>query len=97
MAVATWDAVLASIAFLVVLPLLAVLNDPAFLLGYVIDAPVVLVPVAAAAIKRREPARALLSYPSFLLLRVVNALFMLRAFWLEFVVRKPLVGYEKGH
>lgn len=96
-AVATWDAVLASIAFLVALPLLAVLSDPAFLLGYVFDAPVVLVPVAAAAISRREPVRALLSYPSFLLLRVVNALFMLKAFWLEFVVRKPLVGYEKGH
>ena len=96
-AVAAWDAVVASIVFLFALPLLAVLVDPAFLLGYVIDAPVVLVPVAVAAVRRREPVRALVSYPSFLVLRVVNALFLLKAFWLEFVVRKPLVGYEKGH
>ena len=96
-AVATWDAVFASIAFLVALPLLGLLADPVFLLGYVIDAPVVVVPVAVAAIRRREPVRAGLSYPAFVLLRVVNAAFLLRAFWLEFVVRRPLVGYEKGH
>jgi biofilm PGA synthesis N-glycosyltransferase PgaC len=96
-AVATWDAVVASVVFLAVLPVLALFVDHLFALGYVIDAPVVLVPVAFTAATRRELGRAIVSYPSFLVLRVVNAVFMLRAFWQEFIRRKPLVGYEKGH
>src|SRR5713226_1303868 len=44
-AVALWDATVASIAYLIVLPLLAVSVSPIFLLGYLIDLPAILVPV----------------------------------------------------
>ena len=96
-AIATWDALVASIAYLVLIPLLAILVSPAFLLGYLIDAPVVMVPVLAQAAQRREIPRALASLPGFFVLRTVNGWFMLRAFWRELVLRRPLLVYEKGH
>lgn len=96
-AVAFWDAAVASLAYLILLPLLAILVDPLFLLGYLIDAPVVLVPVLAQAVQRREVGRALTSFPSFFLLRIVNGVYMLRALWTELVLRRPLLVYEKGH
>jgi poly-beta-1,6-N-acetyl-D-glucosamine synthase len=39
----------------------------------------------------------LVSVPSFFVLRFVNAAFLLRALWLELVMRRPLRVYEKGH
>jgi cellulose synthase/poly-beta-1,6-N-acetylglucosamine synthase-like glycosyltransferase len=96
-AVAFWDALLASLAYLVLIPLLAVLVDPIVLAAYLVDAPVVLVPVIWQALRRRETGRALVSYPSFFLLRIVNGFFMLGALWRELVARRPLLVYEKGH
>ncbi len=96
-AVAVWDAVIASLAYLVALPLLAVLWSPLFLLGYLLDAPAVLVPVLLAAWRRREVGRALASLPAFFVLRVVNSVFVLRAFWAEYVLRRSFHVYEKGH
>jgi cellulose synthase/poly-beta-1,6-N-acetylglucosamine synthase-like glycosyltransferase len=96
-AVAVWDATVASIAYLVVIPVLAVLVSPLFLFGYVIDLPAVLVPVMWQALRRREILRALVSLPCFLALRAVNSWFMLRATWLEVVRKRRLSVYEKGH
>src|SRR2546426_6496524 len=97
-AVAFWDATIAAAVYLVVLPLLAVLlARPWILLGYVIDAPAVLVPVLAGAARRREIRRALASVPAFFVLRTVNALFFLRAVCAEFVLGRSLHVYEKGH
>jgi biofilm PGA synthesis N-glycosyltransferase PgaC len=96
-AVAFWDALFASLAYLLLIPVLAVAIDPLVLLAYLVDAPVVLVPVLWQAIGRREVGRALLSFPSFFLLRIVNGLFMLHAVWRELIVRRPLLVYEKGH
>lgn len=96
-AVACWEGLLASLAFLFVLPVLALLVDPLVLLVYVVDAPLLLVPLIAQAIERREISRALLSFPSFFVLRVVNGWFMLGAVWRELVLRRPLLVYEKGH
>ena len=96
-AVAFWDAMLASLAYLVLIPVLAVAIDPLILLAYLIDAPVVMVPVLWQARERRETRRALASLPSFFVLRVVNGAFMLRALWDELVVGRPLLVYEKGH
>lgn len=96
-AVAMWDALLASVAYLVVLPILAIVVDPLILLAYLIDAPVILVPVLWQAIGRGETLRALASFPSFFVLRIVNGLFMLQAAWKELVLRRPLLVYEKGH
>ncbi len=96
-AVAMWDAVVASIAYLLLLPLMAIFVSPWFLLGYVIDAPAVAVPVIAKAAARGETWRALLSLPGFFVLRIVNGVFMLKAIWAELVVNRPLTVYEKGH
>ena len=96
-AVAAWDGVMASFAYILVLPLLAMTVSPFFLLGYAIDIPAVAVPVLVAATRRGEVGRALASLPCFLVLRVVNGVFMLKAAWLEFVMRRPLSVYVKGH
>lgn len=97
-AVACWDAIVASLVYLVILPLAAIIFQNAyFLLGYVIDIPAIVVPVVAGAFLRREVGRALVSIPSFFVLRTVNAVFFLMAVWAEFVRRRPLLVYEKGH
>jgi cellulose synthase/poly-beta-1,6-N-acetylglucosamine synthase-like glycosyltransferase len=96
-AVAFWDALLASFAYLVLIPVLAAAIDPLILLAYLIDAPVVMVPVLWQAVERREVGRALVSLPSFFVLRVVNGAFMLRALWNELIAGRPLLVYEKGH
>lgn len=96
-AVAFWDALLASLAYLVLIPVLAIAIDPLILIAYLIDAPVVMVPVLWQAAERGEVRRALASLPSFFVLRVVNGAFMLKALWDEIVLGRPLLVYEKGH
>jgi cellulose synthase/poly-beta-1,6-N-acetylglucosamine synthase-like glycosyltransferase len=97
-AVAFWDATIAAAAYLVLLPILAVaLASPLVLLGYVIDAPAVLVPVLVGAARRREIRRALASLPAFFVLRTVNAIYFLRAVWSELVMGRSFHTYEKGH
>jgi len=96
--VAMFDAVVASLIYLFVLPILAiVLNAPWILLAYVIDVPAVIVPVVVAAWRRGEVLRALASLPSFFVLRTVNGFFMLEAIVTELILRRPLLVYEKGH
>ena len=97
-AVSLWDATLAAIVYLILLPVLAIaLRNPWLLLGYAIDAPAVAVPVLVGAVKRREVGKALASLPAFLVLRTVNAIFFLRAAWSEWVLRRSFRTYEKGH
>lgn len=96
-AVSLWDATVASVAYLFALPLLAILVNPLFLLGYLIDVPAIVVPVLYAAIQRKEVIRAMASIPSFFVLRTFNSLHMLLALWREVVLRRPLNVYEKGH
>jgi cellulose synthase/poly-beta-1,6-N-acetylglucosamine synthase-like glycosyltransferase len=97
-AVAFWDATIAAAVYLVLLPILAVLfASPWILLGYVIDAPAVLVPVLAGAARRGEIRRAIASLPAFFLLRTVNAVFFLRAVCAELLLGRSLHLYEKGH
>ncbi|MCX5634950.1 MAG: glycosyltransferase [Planctomycetota bacterium] len=96
-AVALWDATFASLAYMLLLPLMAIFVSPLFLLAYLIDIPAVVVPVLYTAIKRREVGRALASLPGFFVLRLVNSVFMLNALWLEMVVHRSLTVYEKGH
>jgi cellulose synthase/poly-beta-1,6-N-acetylglucosamine synthase-like glycosyltransferase len=96
--VALFDAVVASLVYLVLLPVLAVvLSAPLLLLVYVVDVPAVMVPVLVAARRRGEVVRALVSLPCFFVLRTVNGFFMLEALWSEVVMRRPLLVYEKGH
>jgi biofilm PGA synthesis N-glycosyltransferase PgaC len=96
-AIAFWDALVASLAYLILIPVMALAVDPLILLAYLVDAPVVMVPVLWQAIERREARRAIASMPAFFVLRVVNGFFMLRALWDELVLGRPLLVYEKGH
>ena len=97
-AVALWDAVIASFAYLFLIPVLTILlKSPWILLGYFIDIPTVLIPTLFKAVKRKEAFLALTSIPSFLVLRTVNCLFMLEAVWTEVVRKKRFSTYEKGH
>jgi len=97
-AVSCWDAVVASLVYLLILPMAAlVFGKLYFLLGYVIDIPAIVVPVVVGAVLRREVGLALVSLPSFFVLRTVNAIFFLMAIWSEFVQRRTYLVYEKGH
>lgn len=97
-AVSLWDAVVASVVYLILLPALALLlRNPYVLLGYVIDVPAILVPVVAGAWPRREVGRALVSVPCFFVLRTVNAVYFLGAAWSEIVRGRKFLSYEKGH
>jgi biofilm PGA synthesis N-glycosyltransferase PgaC len=97
-AISLWDATFAAFVYLFLLPVLAVaLGNPWFLLGYVLDVPAMLVPVLAGAVPRREVGRALASLPAFMVLRMVNAVFFLRAVWSEWVLGRSFRIYEKGH
>ncbi|HMG19601.1 MAG TPA: glycosyltransferase family 2 protein, partial [Gemmatimonadales bacterium] len=96
--VALWDATVASVAFLLVLPVLAIALGQFWpLLGYIIDAPAILVPVVLTASRRGETLKAIASLPAFFVLRTVNAVFFVGALWRELVVHRPLLTYEKGH
>jgi biofilm PGA synthesis N-glycosyltransferase PgaC len=96
-AVALFDATVASLAYMILLPLLAIFVSPLFLLAYLIDVPAMIIPVLYKAIQRKEVGLALTSLPGFLVLRLVNGVFLLKALWLEIIVNKPLMVYEKGH
>lgn len=96
-AVGLWDATLAPLVYFLVIPLLAVLLSPYWLIGWGIDAPALLVPVLFSALHRRELGRALLSYPAFFVLRMLNSAEFVKALWLELVMRRSLKVYEKGH
>jgi biofilm PGA synthesis N-glycosyltransferase PgaC len=96
-AIAFFDAIVAPVITLFAFPILAVLVSPWFLLGYVIDLPVVAIPVLTGARRRHETRRALASLPAYFALRMANCWFMFRAVVSELVVRRPFNVYEKGH
>jgi hypothetical protein len=96
-AVAIWDGIFVSLAYLFVLPISSVFIDPRFLFVYIVDAPAVLVPVLVGAHKRRELRRALASLPAYFVVRIINSALMLEALVSEVVRRRPLVVFEKGH
>ena len=96
--VAMWESTVASIIYLLVVPLMVIwMQQPLLLLVYVLDAPALMVPVLTQAVKRGELWKALLSIPSFFVLRVVNSVFVLEAIWSELIVKRQFLVYEKGH
>jgi len=96
--VALWESTVASIIYLAVVPLTVLwTRNPLLLLVYILDAPALMVPVLAQAAQRKEFWRAFFSIPSFFVLRVVNSVFVLEAIWSEWIVKRPLLVYEKGH
>jgi hypothetical protein len=92
-----WDAIVMGSLLLFALPVLSILVNPLFLLAYVIDIPIIAVPILLEGWRRGEFGRALLSLPAYPVLRTVNMASMLRAFWLELVRKQSLQVYEKGH
>lgn len=95
--VAMFDAIMAPLLYLIVLPVLALLVTPAYAWGYIFDLPVIAVPLLVAGYERSQLMRAICSLPAFLAMRQINAYFMLRAFWSEFVLGRSFHQYEKGH
>jgi cellulose synthase/poly-beta-1,6-N-acetylglucosamine synthase-like glycosyltransferase len=95
-AIATFDAAFAPAATLFLLPLLAIFVSAWYTLGYVVDLPVVAIPVLIGARRRHETKRAIASLPCYFALRLANCWFMLRAFVQELRGRR-LAVYEKGH
>ena len=96
-AIGFFDAIVAPPATLIVLPLLAIFVSPWFWLGYLIDFPMVAIPVLIGGHRRRETAKAAASLPAYFMLRLVNCWFMLRATTSELLLRRRLTVYEKGH
>ncbi|MEW6620027.1 MAG: glycosyltransferase family 2 protein [bacterium] len=97
-AIAMWDGIFASVAYLLLLPLLAILfANPLFLFGYVIDAPAVLIPALLHMRSKKEGGLILTSISSFFVLRTINSIFMLEAMWSELILRRRFAMYEKGH
>ena len=96
-AVVMWDAVIAPVFYLLVLPLIALFVSPWALLGYAIDLPAIAVPVLLSAKRRGETLKALAFLPSYSVLRLFNAAIMLKTLFLEFILRRSLDVYEKGH
>lgn len=96
-AVALWDALQAVLGLFLIIPLLAIFVHPLFLLGYVLDLPTIAIPVLYTAYRRGEMLQALKSFPAFWIMRFVNSVYVLQAFWNEFVMRKKLEKFEKGH
>lgn len=92
-----WDATISSVTYLLLIPLASIFLHPIFLVGYIIDLPLIAVPVMVTALQRGEVGRALVSLPCFAIIRLVNAAYMLRAIWAELVMQRPLLVYEKGH
>lgn len=95
--VALFDAIMAPCIYLLVLPLVSLLISPWYLSAYVFDLPILALPILAEAFERREFSQALTSLPAFLILRQVNAAFMLSAAWKELVIGRSFHTYEKGH
>jgi hypothetical protein len=94
--VGIWDAIVASFVGLLILPLLAIFVHPAFPLGFIIDLPAAAVPVLAKGWQRGELGRVAASFPCVLIMPLVSAIFTLRAVWLECVIGRSLLLYEKG-
>jgi cellulose synthase/poly-beta-1,6-N-acetylglucosamine synthase-like glycosyltransferase len=95
--IAFFDAIVGSLATLFVIPALAILVSPLFLLVYLIDLPVVAIPVVVGARRRGELRQALLSLPAYAVIRLANCWFMMRAMFDEWVRGVRLDVYEKGH
>jgi hypothetical protein len=96
-AVVLWDAIVTGALLLFAIPILSILVNPFFLLGYIIDIAIIAVPVLLEGLKRRQFGRALLSLPAYQAYRMVNMASLVKAFWLEIVKRQSLRVYEKGH
>jgi poly-beta-1,6-N-acetyl-D-glucosamine synthase len=96
-AVAFFDAVVAPPVTLLLLPLLAAVVSIWFLAAYIIDLPIVAIPVLVAGRQRRETGKALASLAAYFPLRLANCWFMMEAVAAELVFRRRLSVYEKGH
>lgn len=96
-AVVMWDAIMATLSYLLVVPVLAITVSPLFLLIYLIDLPAIAAPALFEGFERRQVWRVMSSLPSFFILRVVNGWFLGAALVKECILGRRLKTYEKGH
>lgn len=95
--VALFDSILAPLVYFAVLPIASILISPWFLSAYIFDLPILALPILVEAFERGETGRAISSLPAFLVMRQINAAFMLSAACSEFLLRRSFHKYEKGH
>ena len=93
------DALLGSVLFIVIAPILAIVFQNPLLYAYAVaaDAAFIVIPAAWRGYKIRMLRKVLGSMPSFLVLRLVNSYFFIRAFVSEIILKKSFTTYEKGH
>jgi biofilm PGA synthesis N-glycosyltransferase PgaC len=97
LSVMLWDSAMASLIYLVLTPVLSIAVSPWFLVIYLIDLPVIGVPVLIEAQRHGLLAKAVPATLALFVLRLVNSGFFVEAVWSELVRGKRLVVYEKGH
>ena len=97
LAVMLWDSFTASFIYLLLAPLLAVFVSPWFLAIYLIDVPVIALPVLLEARRHAMLKKAIPATLAFFVLRLINSVFFVSAVWSEWVLGRRLTTYEKGH
>lgn len=93
------DGLLGGILVAGVSPALAIISHNPFylLIGIVSDTAFVLIPSLLKARKISMVRKVVSSIPSFFVLRYVNTFFFYKAFFKEFLLKRTLTKYEKGH
>jgi cellulose synthase/poly-beta-1,6-N-acetylglucosamine synthase-like glycosyltransferase len=93
------DVFLGGAMLFIVGPLLTIITGQPILYAIAMLADVVFIgiPVIYKGWKLKMLRKVLASLPSFFVLRIVNAFFLYRAAFKEFVLKKTLTKYEKGH
>jgi cellulose synthase/poly-beta-1,6-N-acetylglucosamine synthase-like glycosyltransferase len=97
LSVMLWDSVTASVIYLIIVPVLAALVSPWALVIYVVDLPIVLIPVVLESRRHGLLMKAIPATLAFLVLRLVNSVYFVRAVWSELMIGNRLTVYEKGH
>lgn len=94
--IGTVGLVVTAFIYLLLFPTLAVyFRNPIFLLGYVIDLPAFILPVLIKGILEGEFLLVLTGLPSYVVLRILNSLFIFEAFWNEIILNKK-IEYSKA-
>lgn len=96
--VAFLDALLGGLLYLVMAPLLVLGYGPRYLLSlYLVDLLLVAGPVVWMGYRQGLLRQTLISLPCLSVLRLMNLFYFWRAIILEWLLRRPLLVFEKGH
>lgn len=93
-----WESLFAPIFYFIFIPtLILTTKNSLYLFLYVIDFPIVVVPVIFKALERKEIIRSITSLPAFFVIRFINCAILFEAFVSELLLNKKMLAFEKGH